>query len=163
MTSWEVYPKQKILCTQCLLLYCIHFLVVSTVQSVKPLRSSWRARTGYKGVERFRLCSTNYQKSDSQWSWSLRAHWCWVIAVQHIHKTLLDILGNDWRLVLVCIVLQEMDKMLDLREKYQYFRILMDLPITSETWIASVPFTVFCKAGTCDPQLFRWRNRSTEI
>lgn len=125
-------PQEKLLCTQCLLLYCIHFLAVSTVQRLKPLRSSWRARIGYNSVERFRLCSTDYQKSDSQWSWSLQAHWCWVITVQHIHKTILDILGNNWRLVLVCIALQETDKMLDLREKYQYFKILMDLPITPD-------------------------------
>lgn len=75
-----------------------------------------------------------------------------------MHKIILDILGNNWPLVLVCIVLQEMDKMLDFiqqKNKYQYFAILMDLPITLEMWITDVPFTVFCKAGMHDPHLFR--------
>lgn len=40
----------------------------------------------------------------------LYRHTC---AVLHVHMTILDILGNNWLVVFVCIVLQEMDKMLD--------------------------------------------------
>lgn len=54
------------------------------------------------------ICNQTVDEAD------LHRHTC---AVLHVHMTTLDILGNNWIAVLVCIVLQEMDKMLDLREK----------------------------------------------
>lgn len=60
-------------------------------------------------MERSGLCITEYMKPDVNEA-DLYRHTC---AVLHVHMTILDILGNNWLVVFVCIVLQEMDKMLD--------------------------------------------------
>lgn len=37
--AWEIYPTQKLLCTECLRWCCLHFLADSTVRRVKYFRS----------------------------------------------------------------------------------------------------------------------------